>query len=163
MIMTMKTCSILVTILLLVLSAGCTQKAGPPTFSEKQKRQAIDHCLGVIKGLRAKMTTLGLATIRERIARGCATLYADPLCREAVVESKKPLSHVSVCRQRYCGALGSPKPTACSMALDSDDKRQAAWAELSQAILRHDLGDALYADFVAKSRALLMAGTRDSR
>jgi hypothetical protein len=84
------------------------------------------------------------------VARGCAPLYHDAGCRDAMLRFDEPppaersRAVLQVCARAYCGLLAAPKPSVCAHvdAVPEDEQQFAAWNELRRAILTHDIGAA---------------------
>jgi hypothetical protein len=73
-------------------------------------------------------------------------LYQQPACRHALsnFDAPPPEARTStvfqVCARAYCGALPAPRPAACTRPPSEPSQMAAAWGELRDAILEHDLG-----------------------
>lgn len=84
------------------------------------------------------------------VSRGCAPLYKQPACRDAMMHFDDPpppqrsITVLQACARAYCGLLAAPKPSVCEHAdaVPQDEQQYAAWNELRTAILTHDIGAA---------------------
>jgi hypothetical protein len=84
------------------------------------------------------------------VSRGCAPLYKQPACRDAMMRFDEPpperrsAAVLQACARAYCGLLGAPKPSVCANAdaVPQDEQQYVAWNDLRQAILTHDIGPA---------------------
>jgi hypothetical protein len=82
------------------------------------------------------------------VAKACAPLFAQPGCREAHANFDTPPMAARMetlfqaCVRDYCPRMPTPKPSACDKMPEDGQATLAAWTELRQAILRHDIGDA---------------------
>lgn len=77
----------------------------------------------------------------------CAPLYKESACREAMIATKgfsavneRYRRIVDVCREAYCPSLPEPRPSLCAAVPKTPREVAAAWAELTDAALRRDLG-----------------------
>jgi hypothetical protein len=92
----------------------------------------------------------GQPTDAAVVSRGCAPLYKQPACRDAMMRFDEPpperrsAAVLQACARAYCGQLGAPKPSVCANpdAVPQDEQQYVAWNELRQAILTHDIGAA---------------------
>ena len=81
------------------------------------------------------------------VSRACAPLYKKPACRQALMNFDAPPAEAraatvfSVCARDYCGDLPAPRPAACTRPPNEPSQMAAAWGELRDAILKHDLGE----------------------
>ncbi len=81
-------------------------------------------------------------------ARGCASLYLEAGCRDAMVhfdDPPAPLRSSTVlqaCARAYCDKLPQPKPQVCGHvdAMPQDETQYSEWSDLRRAILTHDIG-----------------------
>jgi hypothetical protein len=84
------------------------------------------------------------------VARGCAPLYREAACRDAMMHFDDPpppqrsITVLKACAHAYCGILTAPKPSVCDHpdAVPEDEQQFAAWNDLRTAILTHDIGAA---------------------
>ena len=84
------------------------------------------------------------------VSSGCAPLYHQPGCRDAMMRFDEPpperrsAAVLQACARAYCGLLGAPKPAVCANpdSVPQDEQQFIAWNELRQAILTHDIGPA---------------------
>lgn len=80
------------------------------------------------------------------VSRACAPLYKKPACRDALLQfdTPPPAARAStvfqVCARAYCGELPAPRPSACTQPPNEPSQMAAAWGELRDAILAHDIG-----------------------
>jgi hypothetical protein len=104
----------------------------------------VDACIEV---LRAESKALGPQS-DGRMARGCAALYKQAVCREAheTYEAAEPTKRAPTLTQRcaaaYCGLLAEPKPRLCGSGDLPAQELGFRWLELRAAIWRLDLGEA---------------------
>ena len=78
----------------------------------------------------------------------CAPLYRAPECNVAMAQAKGSASPgdryrriVDACRDAYCPSLPSPRPLLCDERPKGRRELADAWLNLSDAILRHELGE----------------------
>jgi hypothetical protein len=82
------------------------------------------------------------------VSRGCAPLYHETACREALVRfddpppEKRSAAVLTACARAYCPMLAAPKPSVCANpdAVPQDEQQYVAWNDLRTAILTHDIG-----------------------
>jgi hypothetical protein len=117
---------------------------------------ALADCLGAQqKVAAARATRGGPAPAGEPsdaavVSHGCAALYKQPACRDAMMHFDDPpperrsAAVLQACARAYCGLLGAPKPSVCGNpdSVPQDEQQYIAWNELRQAILTHDIGPA---------------------
>jgi hypothetical protein len=93
-------------------------------------------------------TPAGQPTDAAVVARGCAPLYQQPACRDAMIHfddpppEKRSIAVLQACARVYCPILAAPKPAVCARpdAVPEDEQQFVAWNELRTAILTHDIG-----------------------
>lgn len=82
------------------------------------------------------------------VARGCAPLYREPACREAMMRfddpppARRSAAVLEACARAYCDKLSPPKPAVCSHVdnIPQDEQQYTEWNDLRLAILTHDIG-----------------------
>ena len=97
-------------------------------------------------------------------SRGCAPLYQQPACRDAMMHfddpppEKRSIAVLQACARVYCPILSAPKPAVCARpdAVPEDEQQFIAWNELRAAILTHDIG-------AAAAQAVLSPRARGAR
>jgi hypothetical protein len=90
----------------------------------------------------------GQASDAAVAARGCASLYLEPGCRDAMIRFDDPppalrsSTVLQACARAYCGKLSPPKPQVCDHvdAVPQDETQYSEWSDLRRAILIHDIG-----------------------
>ena len=136
--------------------------ASPPAADELDVR--IAGCIGATRNVaaaRAKRggpAPAGEPSDAAIVSRGCAPLYKEPACREAMMKFDDPpperrsATVLQACAKAYCDKLGAPKPAVCGHvdAIPEDETQYTEWNELRQAALTHDIG--------ASATAIVLAG-----
>ncbi|HXU72703.1 MAG TPA: hypothetical protein VN947_25450 [Polyangia bacterium] len=82
------------------------------------------------------------------VARGCAPLYREAGCREAMMRfddpppARRSAAVLEACAHAYCDKLSPPKPAVCSHVdnIPQDEQQYTEWNDLRLAILTHDIG-----------------------
>ena len=83
------------------------------------------------------------------VARGCASLYLEAGCRDAMIHFDDPPKEqrsatvLQACARAYCDKLPQPKPQVCAHVdnVPQDETQYSEWSDLRRAILTHDIGD----------------------
>jgi len=126
--------------------------ASPPAADELDVK--IAGCIGATRNAataRAKRggpAPAGEPSDAAVVSRGCAPLYKEAPCRDAMVKFDEPpperrsMTVLQTCARAYCDKLGAPKPAVCAHvdAIPEDEQQYTEWNELRQAILSHDIG-----------------------
>jgi len=84
----------------------------------------------------------------DTIVRGCAPLYVERGCRDAVAgigrvaPDARASTMARACRDAYCPLLAEPRPALCGLDIETTSPTDLAraWAELALAIRELDLG-----------------------
>ncbi|MEJ7731556.1 MAG: hypothetical protein WKG00_20375 [Polyangiaceae bacterium] len=104
----------------------------------------IDACIEV---MRREATPAADAASEARVAKACAEVYKNPVCRDAhdrydsrPVEDRA-MTVTERCRAAYCPSLPEPKPKLCAEEIPAVQDITRFWFELRIAIWRHDLGE----------------------
>jgi|SRR6185369_7224329 len=128
--------------------------AAPPADANLDAK--IDACLGAqrqvaaARAQRGGPAPAGQPSDAAVVSRGCAPLYHEAGCREALVHfddpppEKRSATVLTACARAYCGLLPAPKPSVCANpdAVPEDEQQYVAWNDLRTAILTHDIGAA---------------------
>ena len=136
--------------------APAATPAPAPVAADGDLDAKIAGCLAAqvqVAGARAARggpAPAGQPTDAAVVSRGCAPLYKQPACRDAMMRFDEPpperrsAAVLQACARAYCGLLGAPKPSVCANpdAVPQDEQQYVAWNELRQAILAHDIGPA---------------------
>lgn len=84
------------------------------------------------------------------VSRACAPLFLQPACRDVMLRfdeappAERAATVQKVCAVEYCALLPPPKPAVCAHPADPPTDL-TEWAELREAILKHDIGPELAA------------------
>ncbi|HEY2748884.1 MAG TPA: hypothetical protein VGL86_29890 [Polyangia bacterium] len=114
----------------------------------------IAACIGAERGVaaaraqRGRPAPPGQPTDAAVVARGCASLYLEPTCRDAMIHFDTPPPELrsakvlQACARAYCDKLPQPKPQVCGHvdAVPQDEAQYSEWSDLRRAILTHDIG-----------------------
>lgn len=129
----------------------------PPAVAADGDLEAkITACLGAqrevasARAARGGPAPAGQPSDAAVVARGCAPLYKQAGCRDAMIRFDEPpierrsIAVLQACAHAYCGELPAPKPSACANpdSVPQDEQQWTAWNDLRLAILTHDLGGA---------------------
>ncbi len=106
------------------------------------------HLVAAARATRGGPAPAGQPSDAAVVARGCAPLYHQAACRDAMMRFDDPppaqrsIAVLQACARAYCGLLPAPKPSVCAHpdAVPEDEQQYAAWNELRTAILTHDIG-----------------------
>jgi hypothetical protein len=144
-------------------SAPPPQRAAPPAAPTPVAAAATDDLEAKLAGCLAAQQKVAAARAARGgpapagqpsdaavVSSGCAPLYRQPACREAMMRFDEPpperrsAAVLQACARAYCGLLGPPKPAVCANpdSVPQDEQQFIAWNELRQAILTHDIGPA---------------------
>jgi hypothetical protein len=134
------------------------QEAAPAAApaADANLESKIDACLGAqrqvaaARAQRGGPAPAGQPSDAAVVSRGCAPLYRETACREALVRfdepppEKRSAAVLTACARAYCGMLAAPKPSVCANpeAVPEDEQQYIAWNDLRTAILTHDIGAA---------------------
>ena len=128
--------------------------AAPPADANLEAK--IDSCLGAqqkvaaARAQRGGPAPAGQPSDAAIVSRGCAPLYHEAGCRDALLRfddpppEKRSAAVLTACARAYCGLLPAPKPSVCANpeAVPEDEQQYIAWNDLRTAILTHDIGAA---------------------
>ena len=125
-----------------------------PTAAPDGLDAKIAACVGAqrtVAAARAQRngpTPAGQPSDAAVVARGCAPLYQQPACRDAMMHfddpplEKRSIAVLQACARVYCPILADPKPAVCARpdVVPEDEQQFIAWNQLRAAILTHDIG-----------------------
>ena len=130
---------------------GCQSGSGPApgasasaAASSSAPLEPVDAC---IETIRTEATSTD-SEAEGRMARGCAAIYKEEVCRTAHLsyDAPEPASRPGTLSQRcaaaYCEKLPAPKPKLCGGDEVPAQQLGYLWLELRTAIWKHDLGEA---------------------
>jgi hypothetical protein len=129
-------------------------RAPSPAAGDELLDLKIAGCIGAQQAVsRARATRGGPAPAGQPsdaavVSRGCAPLYREAACRDAMMRFDDPpperrsAAVLEACARAYCGLFTDPKPSVCAHpdAVPQDEQQYAAWDELRKAMLTHDIG-----------------------
>jgi hypothetical protein len=104
----------------------------------------VDACIEVMRREAAPGVD---AASEARVAKACAEVYKNPVCRDAHQRyDSRPVEERAMivterCRVAYCPTLPEPKPKLCAEEIPAVQDIARFWFELRIAIWKQDLGE----------------------
>lgn len=118
---------------------GCSHRREVETPEPDPHLADIERCASALRGIQGAMAE-DRATL---LAEGCADLFGQPICREAIRLS--PLAAPDLrapmiaagCQNAYCGLFPNPEPELCALDIGraSPSEISAAWPAFMDQVL----------------------------
>lgn len=125
-------------------AAAAAAETSRPSSTAPLPSDPVEAC---IEGMRREISGDGTPDREARVAKACAAIYKNPVCRDAherydsVKLEDRAMILTERCRVGYCPTLPEPKPRFCAEEMPAPEAISSMWFELRIAIWKLDHGE----------------------